>query len=142
MNRVLLIKTSWLTPELVELLRRLLSELGFQVELLDAKQEEVIGADLAPGDVLMVVIDDALDQDVPACRVISESVRRGVRTIGVWPPGRSDSHLPTILNRTASGTVPCHRDALATSLRDTGGQAWLEPDGKSRPEQPMKRGGC
>jgi hypothetical protein len=143
MTKVFVLHAAWLTPQLLEMLQRLLAELGFQLLLLKAVGDEEELSEIAPEDLLLVLIDDAIDQDDLACRTIGKAAAKGVTIVGVWPPGRSDPTLPSVLQRsTAGGLVTCEKDALGALLRGPAGETWLQPDGQSRPKQDIKRGGC
>jgi hypothetical protein len=143
MTKVFVLLTTWLTPQLLEMLERFLAELGFELVLLRPTDDEDELGELASNDVLLVLIDDALDQDDSLCGTIGKAAGKGAIVVGVWPPGRSDPTLPSILKRNAAGgLVTCQKDALEALLRGPAGETWLQPGGQSRPKQDLKRGGC
>lgn len=142
MNRVFVLRTTWLTDQIVEMLKRLLGALGLELQLVEPDELDEVVAACVPEDVLLVMIDRLLDEDAPGCEAIVRVAGSGARVVGVWPPNHVGGDVPAILQRRAAGLVTCDAKGLGELLRSPGESVWLKPDGGSRADQPLKRGGC
>ena len=140
MKKLCVLRVPWLTEAVIELLRRILQALGFEMVLLEPEE---VGA-VTPDDTVLVIIDGALDGDADICNGLEGVLSRGAQVVGVWPPGADAGTLPTIIGRRGSGVTTCDEPGMRelVDVTRSGSEAWIQPGGQPMPERPLKRGGC
>ena len=138
MKKIYVLRVPWLTDAIVEVLRRILQALGFELVLLSPEA----AGEVEPDDTVLVAIDDALDGDAETCGGIEGVLSRGASVVGVWPLGQTGATLPVILGRVGSGSTTCTEDGIRQVVDTAGDEVWLEPGGQPMAERPLKRGGC
>ena len=129
MRKIVVLDWPGLARELLDLLARLLLELGFEMEPLQVLdlQEVVFSAvdpnepirnptDLGSDDVVFVILGNSLDSQEGAVDAIRKLAGKGVRVIGVWPTRGDRPLLPEVINRYGAGAVPCAPESIRRVL--------------------------
>ncbi len=151
MRKIFVLECPGLTPELLNLLARVLLELGFETELLQLLDgsETASGESelddpwkLGPDDVAFVILDDGLDAQERTVEAIRRLSGKGVRVVGIWPTRENTQAIPVAMDRYGAGAVPCEAEAIRGAVDGDENETWFMPDGSRRPDQPIKRWKC
>ena len=138
MMKVCVLRTPWLTQAIIDALRRILQALGLELVIVEAEKIQAVTSD----QIVLVVIDEALDDDAEVCAGIEGALSRGGSVIGVWPPGSASGILPSIIGRKGTGVTTCDEQGMRNVTDRSSDEVWLGPGGQSLPERVLKRGGC
>lgn len=124
----------------VEALERILTESGYEVEVVDEAAEGSAAPDQdCDGLVVLVGDEDDTCQDFEpeALQVLSSNGP----VVGVWCPGASGSYLPELIEALATAVVPIAAPYVVDALKGRI-KTFLQPDGTERAKRIIERVKC
>jgi hypothetical protein len=92
-------------------------------------------------DVLAVILSPTCVDDEELDELVTSAVRRGVRVVGVWPPGAVPGRIPRALERLGDDTVVCDVDRLRHVV-DGAPPKWEGATGAPRAGRALRRNKC
>lgn len=127
--------------EAVDTLAQILTEDGYEVDVVDDDPAEEAAEPDPDCDGLVVLVGDeddvCEDLEAEALQVLS----CGGPVVGVWCPGASGSYLPGIIEGLATAVVPCTPAVVVDAVKGRI-KTVLKPDGAERPKRRIERVKC